>query len=141
MRPLAIVDYGMGNLRSVAKAFERLGHAAEVTRDPERIASAPGVVLPGVGAFGACMANLTSLGLVEPVRHAIRSGRPFLGICLGMQLLFEESEAFGPVAGLGILPGRVVRFTADAPRKGPHSGGPPVRMVPAAPALAGIGTA
>src|SRR5436853_2955687 len=110
MRPLAIVDYGMGNLRSVEKAFVRLGHAAEVTHDPERIATAPGVVLPGVGAFGACMTNLTVLGLVEPVRHAIRSGRPFLGICLGMQLLFEESEEFGPVAGLGILPGRVVRF-------------------------------
>jgi len=138
MRPLAIVDYGMGNLRSVAKAFERLGHAAEVTRDPERIATAPGVVLPGVGAFGACMANLTSLGLVEPVRHAIRSGRPFLGICLGMQLLFEESEEFGPVAGLGILPGRVVRFTADPARKVPHMGWNALRMVRAAPALAGI---
>src|SRR5438093_223526 len=138
MRPLAIVDYGMGNLRSVEKAFERLGHAAQVTRDPERIATAPGVVLPGVGAFGACMANLTLLGLVEPVRHAIRSGRPFLGICLGMQLLFEESEEFGPVAGLGILPGRVVRFTADPARKVPHMGWNALRMVRAAPALAGI---
>ena len=115
MRPLAIVDYGMGNLRSVAKAFERLGHAAEVTRDPERIASAPGVVLPGVGAFGACMANLTSLGLVEPVRHAIRSGRPFLGICLGMQLLFEESEEFGPVAG---RPG--AQSSAHGMERAPH---------------------
>src|SRR5438094_9881362 len=112
MRSLAIVDYGMGNLRSVAKAFERLGHAAEVTRDPERIASAPGVVLPGVGAFGACMANLTSLGLVQPVRHAIRSGRPFRCICLGMQLLSEEREEFAPVAGLRVLPGRVVRLAA-----------------------------
>jgi len=95
MRSLAIVDYDMGNLRSVQKAFERLGHAAEVTRDPDRIAAAPGVVLPGVGAFGACMANLAAFGLVEPVRYAIASGRPFLGICLGMQLLFEESEEFG----------------------------------------------
>src|SRR6266436_924835 len=110
MRPLAIVDYGMGNLRSVAKAFERLGHAAEVTRDADRIAGAPGVVLPGVGAFGACMANLRSFGLIEPVRQAIASGRPFLGICLGMQLLFEESEEFGPVRGLGVFPGRIVRF-------------------------------
>src|SRR5437870_5408203 len=134
----AILDNGKGNLRSVEKAFERLGHAAEVTRDPERIATAPGVVLPGVGAFGACMANLTLLGLVEPVRHAIRSGRPFLGICLGMQLLFEESEEFGPVAGLGILPGRVVRFTADPARKVPHMGWNALRMVRAAPALAGI---
>src|SRR5207253_11031596 len=96
MRPLAIVDYGMGNLRSVEKAFERLGHAAEVTRDPERIATAPGVVLPGVGAFGACMANLTLLGLVEPVRHAIRSGRPFLGIFLGMPLLIGAIQEFRP---------------------------------------------
>ena len=122
MRSLAIVDYDMGNLRSVQKAFERLGHAAEVTRDPDRIAAAPGVVLPGVGAFGACMANLAAFGLVEPVRYAIASGRPFLGICLGMQLLFEESEEFGPVAGLGILPGRVVRFPAEPGRKIPHMG-------------------
>src|SRR5499426_710380 len=114
MRPLAIVDYGMGNLRSVQKAFERLGAAADVTRDADRIAAAPGVVLPGVGAFGACMANLTAAGLLEPVRHVLASGRPFLGICLGMQLLFEESEEFGPIPGLGILPGRVVRFGGRA---------------------------
>src|SRR5712692_3642594 len=138
MRPLAIVDYGMGNLRSVAKAFERLGHAAEVTRDPERIAAAPGVVLPGVGAFGACMSNLTALGLVEPVKRAIAGGRPFLGICLGMQLLFDESEEFGPVAGLGILRGRVVRFPADAERKVPHMGWNSLRIVRRAPELAGI---
>ena len=138
MTPLAIVDYGMGNLRSVQKAFERLGHAAEVTRDAERIAAAPAVVLPGVGAFGACMANLTALGLVEPVRRAVRAGRPFLGICLGMQLLFEESEEFGPVAGLGLLPGRVVRFPADPERKVPHMGWNRLHIVRAAPPLAGI---
>src|SRR5216117_4071238 len=138
MRPLAIVDYDMGNLRSVQKAFERLGHAAEVTRDPERIATASGVVLPGVGAFRACMANLTSLGLVEPVRRAIASGRPFLGICLGMQLLFEESDEFGPVRGLGILPGRVVRFPADPARKVPHMGWNTLRMARPAAALAGV---
>ena len=108
MRPLAIVDYGMGNLRSVQKALERVGQAAEVTGDAERIATAPAVVLPGVGAFGACMQNLSRLGLVEPVCAAIAAGRPFLGICLGMQLLFDESEEFGPVRGLGVLPGRVV---------------------------------
>jgi glutamine amidotransferase len=84
------------------------------------------------------MANLTTLGLVEPVVHAIRAGRPFLGICLGMQLLFEESEEFGPVAGLGILPGRVVRFPADPARKVPHMGWNALRIVRAAPALAGI---
>ncbi|HLY38639.1 MAG TPA: imidazole glycerol phosphate synthase subunit HisH [Candidatus Binatia bacterium] len=138
MRPIAIVDYGMGNLRSVAKAFERLGAAAEVTRDPERIASASGVVLPGVGAFGACMANLTSLGLVEPVKHSIAAGRPFLGICLGMQLLFDESEEFGPVAGLGVLRGRVVRFPPSQELKVPHMGWNAVRIARRPPALAGI---
>jgi glutamine amidotransferase len=138
VRSLAIVDYGMGNLRSVQKAFERLGHAAEVTREAERIAAAPGVVLPGVGAFGACMENLGSLGLVEPVRAAIRGGRPFLGICLGMQLLFEESEEFGPVAGLGVFPGRIVRFVPDPERKIPHMGWNTLRVVQRAPPLAGI---
>jgi imidazole glycerol-phosphate synthase subunit HisH len=138
VRPLAIVDYGMGNLRSVQKAFERLGHAAEVTREPERIAAAAGVVLPGVGAFGACMANLTALGLVEPVRQTITAGKPFLGICLGMQLLFEESEEFGPVAGLGVLRGRVVRFPADAERKVPHMGWNRLRIVRRTPALADV---
>jgi len=138
VRPIAIVDYGMGNLRSVAKAFERLGAAAEVTRDPERIASAPGVVLPGVGAFGACMANLTSLGLVQPVKQAIGAGRPFLGICLGMQLLFDESEEFGPVGGLGVLRGRVVRFPPSPELKVPHMGWNAVRVARRAPALAGI---
>jgi imidazole glycerol-phosphate synthase subunit HisH len=139
MMPIAIIDYGMGNLRSVQKAFERLGHAAEVTGDAERITRAPGVVLPGVGAFAACMTNLAAAGLVEPVKQVIRAGRPFLGICLGMQLLFDESEEFGPVAGLGILPGRVVRFPTDPERKVPHMGWNSVRIVRRAPELAGIG--
>ena len=138
MKPIAIVDYGMGNLRSVQKAFERVGQAADVTADADRIAAAPGVVLPGVGAFGACMANLTAAGLLEPVRHVLASGRPFLGICLGMQLLFEESEEFGPVKGLGILPGRVVRFVPDRERKIPHMGWNQVRVVRRAPQLAGV---
>src|SRR5262245_34382542 len=138
MRPVAIVDYGMGNLRSVQKAFERLGAAADVTRDADRIAAAPGVVLPGVGAFGACMANLTAFGLIEPVRHVLAAGRPFLGICLGMQLLFEESEEFGPIAGLGVLPGRIVRFAPDPARKVPHMGWNTLRVVRRTPHLAGI---
>jgi imidazole glycerol-phosphate synthase subunit HisH len=121
-RSLAIVDYGMGNLRSVQKAFERLGHAAEVTRDPRTIGEAPGVVLPGVGAFGACMRNLETYGLVDTVRRVLADARPFLGICLGMQLLFEESDEFGPVRGLGALPGRVCRFPASPERKVPHMG-------------------
>jgi len=119
---IAIVDYGMGNLRSVQKGFERVGFAAEVTRDPARIESAAGVVLPGVGAFGACMENLRAYGLVELVLAVIRRGTPFLGICLGMQLLFEESEEFGPVRGLGLLPGRVVRFPDQPGLKVPHMG-------------------
>jgi imidazole glycerol-phosphate synthase subunit HisH len=138
VRAIAIVDYGMGNLRSVAKAFERIGHAAEVTRDPDRILAAPGVVLPGVGAFGACMTNLTTLGLVEPVKQAIARGRPFLGICLGMQLLFDASDEFGPVAGLGVLPGRVVRFPASHELKVPHMGWNSLRIARRVQALTGI---
>lgn len=117
---IAVIDYGMGNLRSVQKGFERVGVAAEITRDPERIAAAAGVVLPGVGAFGACVENLTEYGLVDPVRAAIDSGRPFLGICVGLQLLFEESEEYGPVRGLGVLAGRCRRF--------PHSDDPDYRV-------------
>ncbi len=138
MRPLAIVDYGMGNLRSVQKAFERVGRAAEVTSDADRIATAPGVVLPGVGAFGACMENLAARGLVEPVKASIAAGRPFLGICLGMQLLFDESEEFGPIRGLGILPGKVVRFAPDPARKIPHMGWNTLRVARRVPQLAGI---
>jgi glutamine amidotransferase len=119
---IAIIDYGMGNLRSVQKGLERAGCHAEVTRDPERIEAANGVVLPGVGAFGACMDNLRTYGLIDTVRRVITRGTPFLGICLGMQLLFEESEEFGPVHGLGIFPGRVVRFPETLGLKVPHMG-------------------
>lgn len=123
MSAIAIVDYGMGNLRSVAKALERVGAAAEITRDAEVIARAPGVVLPGVGAFGACMENLRAYGLVDVVRRVVERGVPFLGICLGLQLLFEESEEFGPVAGIGVLRGRCVRFRpAGADLRVPHMG-------------------
>lgn len=107
---IAIVDYGMGNLRSVEKGIARAGAPTLVTSDPDEILAARGVVLPGVGAFGACMENLARRGLIDTIRRVVDSGRPFLGICLGLQLLFEESEEFGPVAGLGILRGRVVRF-------------------------------
>src|SRR5262245_13343823 len=111
---IAIIDYGMGNLRSVEKGVARAGYPTLVTSEPAEILSADGVVLPGVGAFGACMENLAARGLVETVHTAVESGRPFLGICLGLQLLFEESEEFGPIPGLGILPGRVVRFGGRA---------------------------
>jgi imidazole glycerol-phosphate synthase subunit HisH len=110
---IAIVDYGMGNLRSVEKGIARSGAEVRVTSVPEEILAARGVVLPGVGAFGACMENLATRGLVEPIRAVIDAGTPFLGICLGLQLLFDESEEFGPVRGLGVLPGRVVRFAGS----------------------------
>jgi glutamine amidotransferase len=138
MRPVAIVDYGVGNLRSAQKAIERAGHPAEITSDPARIAAAPAVVLPGQGAFGTCMENLAAAGLVEAVRAAACSGRPFLGICIGMQLLFEESEESPGVRGLGVFSGRVVRFPRDPARKVPHMGWNTLRIVRPVPVLAGI---
>jgi imidazole glycerol-phosphate synthase subunit HisH len=135
---IAIIDYGMGNLRSVQKGIERVGFVAEVTRDRERIETAAGVVLPGVGAFGACMDNLRAYGLIDTVRRVIERGTPFLGICLGMQLLFEESEEFGPVAGLGIFPGRVVRFADQPDLKVPHMGWNQIRKQQDLPHLQGI---
>ena len=119
---IAIVDYGMGNLRSVSKAFEAVGHEAVVTRDRATIKNASHMVLPGVGAFGDCMANLERFDLVEPIRSAIQSGKPFLGICLGLQLLFTESEEFGLHKGLGIIPGKVRKFVLDPALKVPHMG-------------------
>ncbi|MEK6698872.1 MAG: imidazole glycerol phosphate synthase subunit HisH [Nitrospirota bacterium] len=115
---IAIIDYGMGNLRSVQKGFERMGHEAVVTRDPKTILDASKVVLPGVGAFPDCMRNLEQFGLIDAVHKSIRSGKPFLGICLGLQLLFTESEEFGISKGLDIIKGRVIRF------KGPAFGTP-----------------
>jgi imidazole glycerol-phosphate synthase subunit HisH len=135
---IAIIDYGMGNLRSVQKGLERVGFAAEVTRDTSRIEATAGVVLPGVGAFGACMENLRSYGLIDTVRRVVKRGTPFLGICLGMQLLFDESEEFGPVPGLGIFPGRVVRFADRPDLKVPHMGWNQIRKWQDAPHLRGI---
>ncbi len=139
MASLVIIDYGMGNLRSVQKAFERVGVSAQVSRDPALIERADGVVLPGVGAFGACMDNLRRFDLVNVVRSVIDGGTPFLGICLGLQLLFDESEEFGPVAGLGILRGRCVRFRKDDPQlRIPHMGWNQIRKRGDVPHLAGI---
>jgi glutamine amidotransferase len=145
---IAIIDYGMGNLRSVQKAFETVGHRAVVTRDPRAIADAGRVVLPGVGAFADCMANLEQYGLVEPIRKTIASGKPFLGICLGLQLLFTESEEFGLHKGLGVLQGRVKKFpfggNGSVPKgtggrlKVPHMGWNGVAIERAAPPLKGI---
>lgn len=118
---IAIIDYGMGNLRSVQKGFERVGCEAVVTRDVSQIHSARGVVLPGVGAFSACMENLGKFGLIEPIRQVVRAQKPFLGICLGFQLLFSESEEFGIQKGLDLFPGRVLGFPRNE-LKVPHMG-------------------
>jgi len=107
---IAIVNYGMGNLRSVQKAFEHIGVEARITSQPAEVLAADAVVLPGVGAFGAAMARLNELGLTSALRRAIESNKPFLGICLGLQLLFESSSESPGVEGLGMLKGRVVSF-------------------------------
>jgi glutamine amidotransferase len=119
---IAVIDYGMGNLRSVQKGFERIGARAQITREPGVIANAQGLVLPGVGAFNACMRNLARYELIDPIKEAVRQKRPFLGICLGFQLLFSESEEFGPEKGLDLLPGKVVGFRAVDGLKVPHMG-------------------
>ena len=113
---IAIIDYGVGNLRSVQKAFEAVGQQAEVTSDKAVIEAASHVVLPGVGAFGAAAATLRSHGLEDVARDAALSGRPFLGICVGMQLLFDVSFEYGEHAGLGLLPGSVVSFDTTNPQ-------------------------
>ncbi len=118
---IAIIDYDMGNLRSVQKGFERVGHNCIITRNPEEISNASHVVLPGVGAFKNCMDNLKNYGLIEPILNAIKSGKPFLGICLGLQLLFSESEEFGKHKGLDVIKGKVVRFSTSE-LKIPHMG-------------------
>ena len=110
MTQVAIIDYGVGNLRSVEKAFAATGCSAVVTDDEKLLRTAARLVLPGVGAFGACMKALTDRGFDELVHERIAAGTPLLGVCVGMQMLFEASEEFGPTTGLGLLRGRVRRF-------------------------------
>jgi glutamine amidotransferase len=129
----------MGNLRSVQKGFERAGFNAELTRDPGRIEAAKGVVLPGVGAFHACMENLARFGLIEPVRSAAKS-KPFLGICLGFQLLFSESEEFGKQRGLDVFSGAVRGFRAEGDLKVPHMGWNRIEKKKNSPFLEGLST-
>lgn len=119
---IAIINYEMGNLRSVQKALQKLGHAAEVTDDPAEIAAAEKLILPGVGAYADAMTALRQRDLVEPLKRAIAAGKPTLGICLGLQLLFEKSSEGGEHEGLGILPGEVVRFNIPREYKVPHMG-------------------
>jgi glutamine amidotransferase len=135
---IAIVDYGMGNLRSVQKAFEKVGHRAAVTNDPAQIAAAAKVVLPGVGAFEDAIGELRRRDLVKPLRSAIDSGRPFIGICLGLQLLFDVSYEGGKHSGLGVLRGEVVRFDVPAEYKVPHMGWNQLHIRRPAPVLKGL---
>jgi glutamine amidotransferase len=120
--PILIVDYGMANLRSVQKAFEKVGHAAEISGDANRVAEAAKVVLPGVGAFRDAIARLREAGLVAPLVEHVRAGKPFLGICLGLQMLFSKSYEDGEYTGLDLLPGDVVRFADTPGLKVPHMG-------------------
>lgn len=111
---IAIVDYGMGNLRSVEKGFIKVGIDARITNRPEVIERADGVVLPGVGAFKDCMRELTSLELTDAIVQAVKKGKPYLGICLGLQVLFSESEEFGRCRGLDIFKGKVTKFQVSS---------------------------
>ena len=119
---IAVVDSGSGNLRSVERALAHVGGAPRLTSDPDAVRRADVVVVPGQGAFADCMAEMKRRGLDDAVREAVRSGKPYLGICLGLQILFDESEEHGPVAGLGILRGRVVKFRGGDGLKVPHMG-------------------
>lgn len=140
---IAIIDYGMGNLRSVQKGFERVGASAHIVTAADQIRGADKVVLPGVGAFRDAIAHLRDQNLVEVVKEVIDSGRPFLGICLGLQLLFDVSYEDGRHEGLGIVPGEVVRFDfSHRPElrdlKVPHMGWNQVRFKPDCPLYAGL---
>lgn len=139
MSRVTLLDYGAGNLRSVAKAFEHGGADVVLTADPAVARTADRLVLPGQGHFGQCMARLEATGLADAVREVVAAGRPFLGICVGMQLLYEGSEEAPGVAGLGLLPGRVERIPTDLPL--PHVGWNQVhwmRSVPLDPLLGGV---
>jgi glutamine amidotransferase len=141
---IGVVDYGMGNLRSVSKALESLGFSTLVSGDGAKLSSCRGIVFPGVGAFRDCMGNVARQGLLPFLKEYLASDRPFLGICVGMQLLFTESEEFGRHEGVGFFPGKVVRFRADMPVQGggvlkvPHMGWNSVEILSDHPVLHGI---
>ena len=135
MQPIVIVDYGMANLRSVQKAFEKCGCAAEISSDLQRIAEADKLVLPGVGAFRDAIAKLNDSGLSVPIGEHMRRGKPFFGICLGLQLLFTKSYEDGEHRGLDYFPGEVVRFTDVPNLKVPHMGWNQLRVRRPAPPL------
>lgn len=135
---IAIIDYQMGNLRSVQKAFEKAGFEATITSDPQIVAKANKVVLPGVGAFEDAISELHRRDLVKPIKDVIEADKPFLGICLGLQLLFDVSYEGGEFEGLGIIPGQVKRFDVGSGFKVPHMGWNQANIVRQAPILEGI---
>jgi glutamine amidotransferase len=140
---ITIIDYEMGNLRSVAKAFENLGFTARVSSNPADLAETDKIVLPGVGAFRDCIHNLREGGFVEPLLKHVGAGKPLLGICVGMQMLFDESEEFGRHEGLGLIPGKVVRFPHGMVEGGerlkvPHMGWNNIRIKQPSPIFADI---
>ena len=133
---IAVIDYGMGNLRSVQKAFEFLGFAAEIVAEPEQAVEATHLVLPGDAAFGDAMRNLRRAGWDEGIDAGIAAGKPFLGICVGLQLMFAESEEMGQHQGLGLLPGRCVRFPPT--ERVPQIGWNQIEIVKEVPLLEGV---
>jgi imidazole glycerol-phosphate synthase subunit HisH len=137
-KPIVIVDYGMANLRSVQKAFEKLGHAAVITGDPQQVSEAHHLVLPGVGAFRDAIVRLRETGLAPAIVNHIRAGRPFLGICLGLQMLFTRSFEDGEHQGLNLFAGDVVRFPTVPGLKVPHMGWNHLRIRCPAPHLVGL---
>jgi imidazole glycerol-phosphate synthase subunit HisH len=134
---ILIVDYGMANLRSVQKAFEKVGYAAEISGDPGRVAACDKLVLPGVGAFRDAIAKLRDSGLAGPIGDHVRGGKKFLGICLGLQMLFSTSYEDGEHRGLDLFPGEVVRFPDVPGLKVPHMGWNRLRVLRPAPPLEG----
>ena len=136
---IVIIDYGMGNLRSVQKAIEAVGCSAEITSDPDRVRRASRVILPGVGAFADAMAELRRTGMDEAFIEAVRAGKPCLGVCLGLQLLFTTSSEDGDHQGLGLIPGRVVRITSSPGLKIPHMGWNTLTIRRPIPLLEGLG--
>jgi len=135
---IVILDYGMGNLRSVQKAIEAVGARAEITSNPDRVHQASHVILPGVGAFADAMHELRRTGLDQAFRQAALSGKPCLGVCLGLQLLFDQSEEDGLHQGLGLIPGRIVRFPSRPGFKIPHMGWNTLQIVRPIPLLDGL---
>ena len=136
---IAIIDYDAGNIASVLKAFEKLGCEVKLTREPSEILAAEKIVLPGVGAFGDAMEKLNNYGLVSVIREAVSLGKPFLGICLGLQLIFESSEESPGVTGLSLLPGKILRIPDTEGLKIPHIGWNDLTITEGSRLLSGIG--